>query len=55
MLIKEMAFTALSIVDTPANKISFEAAKETVIKNATKFINNTPAKDADDLENQLFN
>lgn len=55
MLIKEMAFCKLSIVDTPANSISFESAKETVIKNATKFIKNTPAKDADDLENQLFN
>ena len=50
MLIKEMIFSSLSIVSTPANSLSFEKIKETKITNATKLIT-----DKNDLEDILFN
>ncbi len=54
ILIKKMQIINLSIVAAPANSLSFDAIKETKIQNATKFVNNTPESDPENLENILF-
>lgn len=52
VLIKEMAFLALSIVSTPANSLKFEKIKETKITNATKVV--VEPDKVDTLEDILF-
>lgn len=54
ILIKKMQIINLSIVAAPANSLSFDTIKETKIQNATKFVNNTPESDPENLENILF-
>ena len=51
VLIKELMFNKLSIVDTPANGLNFERIATTV-ENSTKFVNNVPKKDRT-LEQEL--
>ena len=53
MLIKEMMFSSLSIVATPANALSFEKIKETKITNATKLITDAKEKEIDIID-ELF-
>jgi hypothetical protein len=53
MLIKEMMFSSLSIVATPANALSFEKIKETKITNATKLITDANDKKTDIID-ELF-
>lgn len=53
ILINELMFNKLSIVDTPANGLNFERIATTKVENSTKFFNKQP-KGAKTIEDELF-